>query len=170
MKRSLFAAAVVVGGVVVYAHGCTLAKTDPDVRLGNHFDSMCSIARDNVDKPVDGVRALGRYLDKNFGDMHGAWGETIVMIERVADDDDHDARAEAAREHIFGPLHACARDWNRFGEAVANDEEASALVENRMMRVQRTFEIIFQSGQAGQAGRFDLRDLPATLEHALFTE
>jgi hypothetical protein len=169
MKRFLLAAAVLGGGLVVYARGCTLSKTDPDVRLGNHFDHMCQIARDNVKSPVKGVRALGGYLDKNFGDMHAAWGETIVMIERVDDEADHDERAREARDHIFGPVIDCVEDWNEFGEAVAENEEAMELVQHRADRVGRTFEIIFSS-RSHHPGKVDLRDLPGVLEHSMFTE
>src|SRR5437016_4922135 len=126
MKRSLVAAAVVVGGVALYARGCATG-TPPDKKLGNHFEDVCAIAHDNATSPVEGVRALGRYLDKNGGAMHADWANTILMIERVADDDAHDARAREARTNIFGPLHACRTDLQRFVEAVNNDEEASAL-------------------------------------------
>jgi len=101
------------------------------------------------------VRELGRYLDKNAQSLFGDFGEMIATIERIPDDNKHDRRAEKARERLSKPLMACARDWNRFGEAVGNDPKAIELLERFNERLSRTFEIIFGGGR-----RFDMLQLP----------
>ncbi|HEY5921981.1 MAG TPA: hypothetical protein VIV11_09945 [Kofleriaceae bacterium] len=136
--------------------GCFSSERAPDVRLANHFDKMmCGIARDNVNNPERGVRKLGHYLDKHARDMFGDFGDMLATIERIRDDDKHDRRAEKARDRLRKAVIACARDWNRFGEAVGNDPKAVELLENFNERLGRTFEIIFGDGR-----QFDLLQLP----------
>jgi hypothetical protein len=143
--------------------GCLNTDDAPDEQLAKHFDKMmCGIARDNVKTPERGVRKLGRYLDKHAGDMFGDFGEMLATIERIPDDAKHDKRAQKARERLQKPVIACARDWNRFGDAVANDPKAVELLERFNERLSRTFEIIFGSG-----GNFDLMQLPQQMTGTL---
>ena len=153
----LILGAIVAAGVgYTVKTGCLSTERAADVRLARHFDKMmCGIARDNVKTPERGVRKLGHYLDKHARDIFGDFGDMLATIERIRDDDKHDRRAEKARERLQKAVFACARDWNRFGEAVSNDPKAIELLENFNERLSRTFEIIFGSGQ-----RFDLLQLP----------
>lgn len=163
MKASrLVLGALVAGGLVFTVKGgCLTSEPAPDERLAKHFDGMCAIARDNIKTPERGVRKLGRYLDKHARDMFGDFGDMLATIERIKDDDKHDRRAEVARDRIRRPVIACARDWNRFGEAVSGDPKASELLEHFNERLGRTFEIIF-SGTSG----FELLKLPGQLQLA----
>jgi hypothetical protein len=157
---SLVLGALVAGGLVFTVKGgCLTSEPAPDERLAKHFESMCAIGRDNIKTPERGVRKLGRYLDKHAGDMFGDFGDMLATIERIKDDDKHDRRAELARDRIRRPVIACARDWNRFGEAVGADPKATELLEHFNERLGRTFEIIF-SGANG----FDLLKLPTQLQ------
>lgn len=156
-------AALFAGGVVFVGRassGC-LNKPAADQRLAQQFDELCEIARDHVDSPEPGVRALGRYLGKRTGDLLGNLGDTFATIERISDDEAHDERARLARERIQKPLRACAADWARFAEAIEADPEASALVDKAMVRLNRTIEIVLGSAS------WKLRDLPGQLEHVL---
>ncbi|HEY5950015.1 MAG TPA: hypothetical protein VIV40_31185 [Kofleriaceae bacterium] len=164
MKTSgLILGALVAGGVAFTIKGGCLSSEKPaDAKLAAHFDKlMCGIARNNIKTPERGVRELGRYMDKHTGEMLGDFGEMIATIERIKDDDKHDRRAEKARDRLHKPLIACARDWNRFGEAISEDPKAMELLERFNERLSRTFEIIFG------ADGFDLMQLPKQLEQSL---
>ena len=158
--KGWIAGALVAGGVVLALRGC-LSKPDPDERLARRLSAMCEIARDHIATPKTGTLALGRYLGKHLGDITGDFGDTIAIIEKISDDDRHDARAELARDRIRKPLNACERDWQRFADAVARDPEATKLVVVAAERLDRTFEILFGSTT------FDLRRLPQQLERAI---
>jgi hypothetical protein len=151
MKASgLVLGALVAGGVALTVKGeCLSSEPAPDERLAKHFDNMCGIARDNIKTPERGVRKLGHYLDKHARDMFGDFGDMLATIERIPDDDKHDRRAEKARNRLQRPFIACARDWNRFGEAVDNDPKALELVQHFGDRLSRTFEIIFSGAGLG---------------------
>jgi hypothetical protein len=143
--------------------GCLNTDPAPDERLAKHFDKlMCGIARDNIKTPERGVRKLGQYLDKHAGHIFGDFGDMLATIERIPDDAKHDKRAEKARERLQKPIIACARDWNRFGDAVGNDPKAVELLERFNERLSRTFEIIF-----GEGREFDLLQLPQQLTGTL---
>ena len=143
--------------------GCLNTDPAPDERLANHFDKlMCGIARDNINTPERGVRKLGHYLDKHAGHIFGDFGDMLATIERIPDDAKHDKRAEKARERLQKPIIACARDWNRFGDAIGNDPKALALLERFNERLSRTFEIIF-----GEGREFDLLQLPQQMTGTL---
>ena len=163
MKASgMVVAALVAGGVVFTIQGgCLSSEPAPDERLAKHFDEMCVIARGNIKTPEKGVRKLGHYLDKHARHIFGDFGDMLATIERIKDDGKHDRRAEQARDRMRRPIIACARDWNRFGEAVSADEKASELLEHFNERLSRTFEIIFSGTE-----RFDLLKLPAQLQLA----
>jgi hypothetical protein len=153
--------ALVAGGIAVgiKSGGCWQSSRPPDARLAAHFDKlMCGIARANIKTPEKGVRELGRYLDRNARDMFGDFGDMLATIERIPDDAKHDRRAEKARKRLLEPIVACGRDWNRFGDAVADDPKAVELLERFNERLGRTFEIIFGSGRS-----FDLLHLPQQL-------
>lgn len=150
-------AAVVVGGIVFAQRGC-LNQLAPDEKLAEHLEALCGIARDHVESPEPGVRALGRYMGKHAGEMLGSVGSTVAIIERIEDDTKHDARARVARERIQTPLRACEADWARFGQAVENDPKAKALLDRGIRRINRTLEIVFGKSS------FTLRDLPAQLQ------
>lgn len=157
--------ALVVGGVVFTVKGgCLQSEPAPDERLAKHFDNMCVIARENIKTPERGVRKLGHYLDKHTRDMFGDFGDMLATIERIPDDAKHDRRAEKARNRLQRPIIACARDWNRFGEAVDNDPKALELIQHFNDRLSRTLEIIFSGAGLAGAERFDLLRLPEQLQ------
>ena len=151
------AIAAIAGGAAYTAKGC-LNRPAPDQKLAGQLDDLCDIARDGAEKPVAGVKALGRYMVKHGGDLLENFGNTIAVIERIADDEAHDERARMARDRIQGPLRACERDWQRFGQAIDRDPEAAAMMERAMMRLNRTLEILF----GGK--RVTLDGLPRQLE------
>jgi hypothetical protein len=159
--RGVVVGAMIAGGAVMAMRGC-LSKPPPDEQLADRFDDLCKIARANVDTPVKGVKKIGAYLVQHTDDMFGEWGGTIIAIESIKDDDKHDKRAYVARDRLTAPLHACARDWMRFGEAVENNPEASELVANAGERLNRTLEIILSSNT-----RFDFKHLPEQLAAAI---
>jgi hypothetical protein len=162
MKTSGWILGALVAGGVAFSikGGCLNSERAPDERLAGHFEKlMCGIARDNVKTPEKGVRELGRYMDKHARDMFGDFGDMLATIERIPDDTKHDRRAEKARDRLAKPIVACARDWNRFGEAIGNDPKAMALLEHFNERLSRTFEIIF-----GSNSRFDILQLPQQLQ------
>ena len=160
-SKGVVVGALIAGGAVMAMRGC-LSKPPPDSQLAGRFEDLCGIARSNVDTPVKGVRKIGAYLLKHTDDMLGEWGATIATIESIKDDEKHDERAYDARDRISAPLHACANDWMRFGEAVENNPEASELVANASERLSRTLEIILSSKT-----RVDFKHLPEQLEAAL---
>ena len=153
--------AVVAGGAVLAMRGC-LSKPPADVQLAGRFEDLCDIARDNVKTPEKGVRAIGKYMLKHTDDMFGEWGGTLVEIEKIKDDDKHDDRARAARDHLVAPLRACEEDWLRFAEAVDGDPAAAELVTNAAERLNRTLEIIIGGG-----AHFDWKHLPKQLADAI---
>jgi hypothetical protein len=155
-KRWLFLVAV--GGTAALAWRS--GTTDPDEQLAARLDALCAIARDHVDQPTAGVRALGGYLGEHTGDLLGELGATIQLIERIPDDGRHDERARLARERIHAPLLACAADWARFSDAVEASPEASELIGRATDRLGRTLEIIFSGTPAVPHA---LRTLPALL-------
>jgi hypothetical protein len=159
-KKALVVSALLAGGVVLgfRAQGGCLNSKAPDEKLAGRFEDLCEIAQTNVESPVRGVRQLGRYLGSHTEDILGEFGATLQLIEKIADDEEHDDRAYKARERIQRPLLDCARDWQRFGEAIDNDPEASSLIQHGIDRLGRTFEIIFNGVDLR-----DFRNLPAQL-------
>jgi hypothetical protein len=160
-KTKWVVGALIAGGVVMAMRGC-LSKPAPDARLADRFEDLCSIARKNVKTPEKGVRALGSYFVKHTDDIFGEWGGTIIEIEKIKDDDKHDARARVARDRLRAPLRACEDDWMQFAEAVSENPEASELVNNAAERLNRTFEIILSSN-----AHVDWKHLPQQLEQAI---
>jgi len=156
-------AAIAVGGTVYATRGCLTSSPAPDQKLSEQFVDLCDIARTNVDKPVRGVRQLGRYLTKNTGAMLANLGDTITLIERISDDAKHDQRAYVARDRIWRPWMDCADDWESFADAIENSEEASAILSYTLDRLDRTLGIIF-SGK-----HVTVRELPGLLLQQLPT-
>lgn len=156
-------AAALVGGTVVASRGC-LNQRSPDEKLAVHFEALCSVARDNVDQPEKGVEELGRFFAKHAPTMLSDLGDTIVMIEKVSDDRKHDERARLARDRIQAPMIACRRDWQRFANAVEGNRAAKQKLDRAMIRLNRTFEILFGGKQ------LELATLPAQLANGLGDE
>jgi len=151
--KGWFATALVAGGIamtVKMTGGC-LNRPAPDQKLAGEFEDLCDIARKGADKPVAGVKAMGRYFVLHGGDMAKNLVDTIGMIERIADDEAHDERARIARERL--DAEACIADWDRFNRAVEGNQEALDLIDAAMVRLNRTIEILFGAGAT-------LRDLP----------
>jgi hypothetical protein len=162
--RGVVLGALLVGGSIFAMKGC-LSKQAPDRKVGETFDKVCAIAKKNVDTPERGVRELGRYFSAHLGDLTGAMGDTVAMIESIRDDERHDKRAREAREAMFAPLRACQTDLLEFAQAVSEDEQATALMNRAGERLGRTIDIIFGDSIVDGKGHIDLR----ALEHALVT-
>jgi hypothetical protein len=160
--RGVVLGALLVGGSIFAMKGC-LAKQAPDDKVGEAFEKVCSIAKKNIETPERGVRELGRYFSAHLGDLTGALGDTIAMIESIPDDARHDKRAREARETMFEPLRACQTELLEFGQAVSEDERATALMNRAGERLGRTIDIILGDGVVDAKGHIDLR----ALEHAL---
>lgn len=145
LKGWLFTA-MVAGGVVYFTRGGCVNSSEPDEELADHFEEVCSIASNNIDSPVKGVKKLGRYMARHLDDMMGDFGSTIIAIETVKDDEKHDKRARVARDRMQRPWISCIDDWMAFWTAVDHDPEASEIADRAAERLNRTFEIIFGNG------------------------
>jgi hypothetical protein len=163
MKKTWILAVAAAGTIAYGARGC-FSKAAPDERLAHRFDELCEIAHDNLDTPERGVRALGAYMAHHTGDMLGDFGDTIALIEQVADDEAHDERALLARKRLVEPLVRCEPTWSEFFGQVNDDPAASELMSRFGERFSRTLEIMFGSGQ------HDLRDVVRQLELRLTPE
>lgn len=148
-------AVVVVGGFVIRGGACGACrgtvKQEPDVRLARHLQNLCTVAEDGAIEPRTGVRKLMKYYGDHGPDMLEAFGATLVTIERIHDDDAHDARARLARDRIQKPLLDCAETWEKFADAVENDPEASATLQRGVERLGRTLEILFGESEGAAA-------------------
>lgn len=160
--RGVVLGALIVGGSIFAMKGC-LSKQAPDRKVGESFDKVCAIAKKNIDTPERGVRELGRYFSAHLGELTGAWGDTIAMIESIPDDARHDKRAREARETMFEPLRECQTELLEFAQAVSEDERATELMNHAGERLGRTIDIIFGSNVVDGKGHLDIR----ALEHAL---
>jgi hypothetical protein len=149
---------LVAGLVVAIAAGCDAGRAAPDERIAAHHRAMCKIAEQGAKAPVDGVRTMFRYYGEKGPDMARDWADLLVMIERIDDDRRHDDRARQAAKRIHAPLLSCARTFERFSEAVAEDPEASELLEHGVTRLSRTLEILFGSQ------KWSPLDLPRQIE------
>jgi len=170
MKKTgwLVTGAIALGTVVFIKGGCLNQVTKaPDQRLALHFKEMCGIARDGGKNAVRGAKKLGVYLVRNGGDMLDDFGSTLAAIERIRDDEKHDARARLARDRWDAV--ACPVDWQRFDDAINESPEAQEIIQHAADRLGRTFEIIFSGAGApnllrGFGGRLSGRlnlELPA---------
>ena len=160
--RGVVLGALIVGGSIFAMKGC-LSKQAPDEKVGETFEKVCSIAKKNIDTPERGVRELGRYFSSHLGDLTGALGDTVAMIESIPDDARHDKRAKEAREVMFRPLRACQSELLEFGQAVSEDERASELMNRAGERLGRTLDIILGSNVVDARGHIDLRAVERAL-------
>lgn len=143
--KTWLAGLIVTSGVVVAvkAGGCLSTSSAPDEKIAERMGAVCSIARENADSPVKGVKKLGKYFEAHTGDLLGEWGDTLATIESIPDDRKHDDRARLARDRIQRPLIACSREIQRFANAIEANPEASAMMQRFSIRLNRTMEIIF---------------------------
>lgn len=153
----LLALVVIRGGACGACAG--VAPAEPDERLAKHLEKLCRIAEDGVDDPEAGVRKMMRYHGDHGPDMLEDFGDTLVLIERIDDDDEHDRRARRARDRIHAPLLACAETWDDFAQAVESDPEASAILERGVDRLARTLEILAGAGARDAVSPLDPRAL-----------
>lgn len=143
---------VVLTAVVIRGGACNACRAKalhpaPDERLANHFRGLCKVAEEGIEHPRTGVRKLMRYYGDHGPDMLEAFGATLVLIERIEDDELHDERARLARQRIQTPIIECEETWVEFGDAIDNDPEASRILEEGVTRLGRTLEIIFGEGR-----------------------
>jgi hypothetical protein len=115
----------------------------PDERLVGHLNATCAIAKHNVSTPERGVGELFSYLGEHSPRMMHAFGELLVLIERIEDDAAHDARAKQASRRLRGAALRCEPHWERFLLAVERDPRARARFERGVERLGRTLEILF---------------------------
>jgi len=147
MMKRVVAAVLVLGGSAYAMKGC-LSRPAPDQKLASQFGDICKIAQRNVDSPVRGVRAMGSYLQRNLGDMTGELGDTLMLVESIADDAKHEERAHLAHDRIAAPLRACEADMIRFADAVQNDPEAKRIHDEAVERAVGTLMILIGNSQA----------------------
>lgn len=136
----LLALIVIRGGACGACAGA--GPADPDERLAHHFERLCRIAERGVDEPEAGVRKMMRYYGDHGPDMLEDFGDMLVMIERIDDDEAHDRRARRARDRLHAPILACDETWEEFAQAVEADPEASKALERGINRLARTLEIL----------------------------
>jgi len=122
----------------------------PDERLGKVSEEICAIAKRGKKAPLDGVNRLFALTARRGPDILHDWGELLVEIEKIDDDDDHDERARLAHERVVGPLYACAGDLAEFDYAVGSDPEASERLESGVERLLQTLQIIFDPQRDGR--------------------
>ncbi len=142
---------LVVGAVWLYRGGESKA---PDEKLARHLSGICKIAKANANSPVKGVKSLFHFMGHHSSSMMKEFGDTLILIERIADDEAHDQRAREAGKRIQKPFKGCERDLERFVLAIENDEEASALMQRGSERLGRTLELIFDPQGSGFSGSF----------------
>lgn len=163
-RRWVFAGLLLALGVMATrgCGGCAGTRRAPDAALGEQLEDLCGFAERGIEHPTEGVRSIGAYLIAHAGDMLKNFGDTIALIERIDDDRTHDDRARVARDRVVRPIVACEDTWEQFALAVADDEEALALVVRAGDRLSRTLAIILPSGAPRS-----LRELPAQLTRAI---
>ena len=124
------------------------SRRPPDERLASHLDAICDIAEADVGSPARGVEHLFAYLASNSPAMLSDFGDTLVEIERIPSDEEHDARARLAARRLQEPLLGCADTLQRFGDAIERDPDARAAFSRGVTRFSRTLEILL-----GPSGR-----------------
>jgi hypothetical protein len=117
-------------------------RPPPDERLAAHFAKLCKVAEHGIRDPKSGVVKMMRYYGDHGPQMLEDLGATLVMIERIDDDAAHDRRARQAHKRLSAPLIACEETFEQFDHAVANDPEASAILERGFVRLGRTLQIL----------------------------
>ena len=151
---SWLAIAAIAGGVAYTAKGC-LNRPAPDQKLAGQFEELCDIARVGTGDPVGGVKMLGRFFVRRGGDLAKNAVDMIALIERIPDEGAHTERAIIARDRLAAV--SCRADWERFNRAIDENEEAMAMIQEAMVRLNSTLEIIL-------GPNLRLRDLPARIE------
>jgi hypothetical protein len=147
MKKLLVAG--LLAGAVWFAVRPSHPSTAPDEALAGHFGAMCAIAERNIDTPRVGVDLYFAYLGQSSPTMMKQLGDLLVLIERISDDQAHDARARLAHDRLAAVLRPCNDTMNRFVEAIEGDPEAKAKLERGVMRFNRTLEILL-GGEEGE--------------------
>ncbi len=157
MRRSrwLLISAVVAGGLAVRSGSCGSKPAAPDERLASDLAAICEIADRHIEAPQPGVKKLMRYLGDHSPEMLQAWGELLVLIERIDDDRDHDTRAKIAGRRLAAVMVPCERPLAEFGEAVEADPEASRTLQRGIERLNRTLEIILAGGVRSLRAQID---------------
>lgn len=160
---------VAVGALAARATTCGGCTKDspraPDERLALHFTHLCGIAKDGIDQPRTGIKRWLGYHGDHGPDMAAAMAETLVVIERTADDAAHDRRARLARQRLQAPLLKCQDTLGEFFTAVAEDDQAAATLERASIRLNRTLEILLGKDGGGldpraMLSRLDLLTAP----------
>jgi hypothetical protein len=141
----LVTGALVAGGVVFARGGCLSGGKAPDQKLAAQYVDTCKIARLGATDPVRGVKKLGVYFVKHGGEMVGNFVDTIAAIERISDDEKHDARARLARDRWNEAF--CPAEWDAFSRAIDGSPEAQQILQHVGDRLSRTLEIILSGGQ-----------------------
>jgi hypothetical protein len=141
MKRKLLLVLVPVVAFGVYRSTRDRDRA-PDDRIGSRLAKVCPIAKANIETPLRGVDAMGRYFADNAPSILHDFAELTAMIERIDDPRKHDRRAEVAHTHMFAPVSRCHRDLERFAEAIDEDDAAKERWEERTARVGRTIGIL----------------------------
>ncbi len=132
----------------------------PDKKLVRHFDQMCKIAERGIKAPERGVQTLFAYYGKNSPDMLKQFGDLLVTIERIKDDEAHDRRAALASRRMSSALAKCDDTFERFAEAIEDDPAALRLLEYGFNRFARTLEILFGGSQGAlPTGIFGLQQM-----------
>lgn len=148
--------------VVFVVRGCVGCVTGggkaPDEKLAGQFRDLCSIAKSGAKEPVAGVKKWGRYMLAHTGDMMKNFADTFAEIEMIADDEEHDKRAYVARDRIWEPVVDCVEAWDKFAEAIMNNDEAEDMLDRAMERLDRSLDIVLGEGQ-----NVTFKDLPREL-------
>lgn len=139
-RKALVALVLLLLVIVWWRRGSS--SSAPDERLAARIDDLCQIAAKHVDKPTLGVVKWFRYLGAHSPDMLEQTGEMFVAIERIPDDEQHDARARLAARRLHPVLQRCEKPLNDFFQAVEADPEANALFTRGMERFSRTLAIL----------------------------
>jgi hypothetical protein len=132
------------------------SRRPPDNRVALHMSAICDIAEAGESSPSRGVDHLFAYLADNSPAMLSDVGETLVEIESIPSDEEHDARARLAASRLREPLHRCAESLRRFGEAIPRPAPSSNTVSP-------DFPGRSRSCWAPRAGRSSLRTCAAEL-------
>jgi hypothetical protein len=142
MKRKTLLVLVPVAAVALYVGQSDRREPGPDERIGARLAKVCPIARDNVETPVRGVDALGRFFAENTPGVLHDFAELVVQIERIDDPRRRERRAEVGHTRMFAPMSRCHRALEQFIEAIDHDEEAKARWQAGVMRVNQTVRIL----------------------------
>ena len=142
----------------------------PDQQLVGHLGHVCKIAERGIESPYRGVQKLFAYYGRHSPDMLKQFGDLLVTIERIKDDEAHDKRALVASRRLYKALASCERTYERFGLAIEADAKASQLFERGVTRFARTLEILFGGGAHGLAPSMPGLSMPGLRELLLTSD